>query len=242
MHRLYGAYAAVSFVLLSVLTTGLLCVTPGLHNRRRLGRVALRVAFWCIGVRFTVSGHEHVPAGPCMAVCNHASLLDGMILTTALPTRFTFPVHMGARRMPVFGLLIRRMGVCFVRNEVPHLAAVDVRGLIRRARAGESFAVFPEGNIGSQPGLRAFRDGAAFIAVHSGLQVLPCVIHGSRALFGRGNGGPKRQPIHVEILPPMAVRRGDRALAIPLTAEAKAAIQSALEQAGPGDARGRGGG
>ena len=159
-----------------------------------------------------------------MVVCNHASLLDGMILTTALPTHFTFPVHMGARTMPVFGLLIRRMGVTFVRNEVPQLAAVDVRRLVRRAQAGESFAIFPEGDIGDAPGLRPFKDGAAFIAAQAGLPIVPCVLRGSRALFGRGNGGPRRGPIHVEILPALPAPRGGRAQAAAATAEAKARI------------------
>lgn len=227
MRKLYGAYAAFTFVLLAVVTTALLCITPGLRNRRLLGRAALRVALFCIGVRFTVSGIEHVPAGPCMAVCNHASLLDGLILTTALPTRFTFPVHMGARKMPVFGLLIRRMGVTFVRNEVPHLAAVDVRSLIRRARAGESFAIFPEGNIGEAHGLREFKDGAGFIAAQAGMPVLPCVLSGSRALFGRGNAGPRRGPIHVEILPVIAAQTGGRRVATEITAAARSIIQKA---------------
>lgn len=224
MRTLYGVYAATTFVLLSVITTGLLCITPGLRNRRLLGRAALRVAFFCIGVRFTVSGQQHVPDGPCMAVCNHASLLDGMILTTALPTHITFLVHEGARKMPVFGLLIRRMGVTFVRNEIPHLAAVDVRKLIQRAQAGESFAIFPEGDIGNKPGLRPFKDGAAYIAARAGLQLLPCVLRGSYTLFGRGNGGPRRGPIHVEILEPLPIRRGGRVVATALTVEAKALI------------------
>ena len=229
MRKLYGAYAAVTFVVLSVITTGLLCITPGLRNRRLLGRAALRVAFVCIGVRFTVSGLGHVPRGPCMVVCNHASLLDGMILTTALPTHITFLVHEGARKMPVFGLLIRRMGVSFVRNEVPHLAAVDVRALIRRACGGESLAIFPEGDIGTEPGLRHFKDGAAFIAAHANLSLLPCVIEGSRALFGRGNGGARRGPIHVEVLPSMPARSGSRQDITQWTADAKAQIAVALD-------------
>lgn len=226
MRRLYGAYAAITFVLLSIITTGLLCITPGLRYRRLLGRAALRVAFFCIGVRFSVGGRQHVPDGPCMAVCNHASLLDGMILTTALPTQITFLVHEGARKMPVFGLLIRRMGVTFVRNEVPRLAAVDVRKLIRRAEAGESFAIFPEGDIGSKPGLRPFKDGAAFIASKAGLSLLPCVLRGSYTLFGRGNGGPRRGPIHVEILPALSVADGPRAQ---VTEDLKQRIASALQ-------------
>ena len=228
MRKLYGAYAATTFLLLSIITTGLLCITPGLRNRRLLGRAALRVAFFCIGVRFSVSGQQHVPAGPCMVVCNHASLLDGMILTTALPTHITFLVHEGARTMPVFGLLIRRMGVSFVRSEVPHLAAVDVRKLIRRAEAGESFAIFPEGDIGNAPGMRPFKDGAAFIAGKAGLQLLPCVLRGSYALFGRGNGGPQRGPIHVEILPALPVATGSRVQATEMTEALKQRIAGAL--------------
>ena len=41
---------------------------------------------------FTVKGADQLPAGQCVVVSNHASYLDGVVFTAALPAQFSFVI------------------------------------------------------------------------------------------------------------------------------------------------------
>jgi len=113
-----------------------------------------------IGSPIRVRGLEHLPEGPCVVVANHASYMDGLVLTAAIPARFSFVVQDGAANWPVVGLVIRRMGVIFINRTSAREGARQTRDLIRRLEQGESLAVFPEGTFRKEPGLMTFRNGA----------------------------------------------------------------------------------
>jgi len=85
-------------------------------------------------IPFRVRGLENLPPGPCIAVCNHASYLDGLIATAALPSRFTFLVQHAAADWPYVGLIIRRMKVSFVNRGSVRAAAQATRELIDRIK------------------------------------------------------------------------------------------------------------
>ncbi|GAC1630882.1 MAG: hypothetical protein NVS9B10_23710 [Nevskia sp.] len=184
---LYGLHAAAMFVVIVLLLfCPLLIVTPGLPRRRAIGRCAVRA--WCAAsfIPFRVKGLEHIPAGPCIAICNHASYLDGILLTAALPSRFTFLVQHGAADWPYVGTVVRRMGVRFVDRSSARAAAQATREMLDRVAAGESFAIFPEGTFRRAPALLPFQGGAFVIAARARAPVLPAVLHGSRRIFGEG--------------------------------------------------------
>ncbi len=204
LKTLYGLYTVAAFVIVILLVfCPVLIVVPWLPARRFIGRWAVRVWLLSIGVRFRVHGLEKVPAGPCVVVCNHASYVDGIALTAALPERFTFLVQHRAEHWPYIGLIIRRMAVCFVNRESPRSAARAALGLIREANRGGSLAVFPEGTFQKDPGLQPFYTGAFLIAVKSGCPVVPAVMRGTRALLHDGASWPSWSAIEIELFEPM---------------------------------------
>jgi 1-acyl-sn-glycerol-3-phosphate acyltransferase len=159
--RIYGAYAITAFVVVVLmLFCPLLIIAPTLRLRRVIGRVAVRTWLAAIFVPFRVRGLRNLPPEPCIALCNHASYVDGILFTAALPSRFTFLVQHRAADWPYVGLIIRRMGVTFVNRESAAPAARAVLGLIRHARNGGSLAIFPEGTFRQEPGLMPFFRGA----------------------------------------------------------------------------------
>lgn len=200
----YRAYAALAFVVVVLLLfCPVLILTPGLSRRRAIGRAAVRAWLISIGVRLSVKGLEHLPQGPCIALCNHASYVDGIVFTAALPSRYTFLVQHGAETWPYVGKIISRMGVRFVNREAPRAAAVAVRQLLRAAACGESLAIFPEGGFRVEPGLLPFYDGAFYIAGRAGIPVVPAIMRGTRFFFGEGQWLPRFSAIDVEILAPI---------------------------------------
>jgi 1-acyl-sn-glycerol-3-phosphate acyltransferase len=161
-----------------------------------------------------VRGREHLPDGPCIALSNHASYLDGPLLTAALPGRFTFVVQHGAADWALVGPIIRRMGVTFVNRGSARTGASQTRTLIRWLQEGRSLAIFPEGTFERPPGLLPFRKGAFLMAAHAGVPVVPAVIRGSRRLLGDGHRLLRWNPITIEFFAPI-VARGDHRHAAP---------------------------
>lgn len=234
---LYGLHAAAMFVVVVLLVfCPLLVVAPSLRLRREIGRFAVRAWAAASLMPFHIRGREHIPSGACIAVCNHASYLDGILLTAALPWRFTFLVQHKAGEWPYIGLVIRRMGVSLVNRESARAAALATRDMLDRARAGEPFAVFPEGTFRRAPELLPFQSGAFVIAARAGVPVLPCVLRGSRHIFGEGQRQLRWRPIEIEFFAPLQARDASREAADELRDAARAVV---LAHCGESDALAR---
>ena len=204
LQMLYGVYALTIFAIVIFGLSGpLILLAPTLAMRRACGRAGVHLAFLLIGAPIRVTGSQHLPAGTCIAVANHASYLDGIILTAALPARYTFVVQDGAASWPVVGLIIRRMGVSFINRSSPREGSRQTRALMRRLHEGESLAVFPEGTFKRGPGLLNFRDGAFLMAARTRTPVAPCVIRGTRTMLGDGQYLPRWSSLHIDVLPPV---------------------------------------
>lgn len=204
LDRLYGlmvtpVLAAVLFCVVSPLVI----LGPTLGVRRFIGRHGVRLALLCVGVPIRVRGRAHLPNRPCIAVANHASYIDGVVLTAALPAHYTFVVQDGAADWPLVGLVLRRMGVTFVNRSSARDGAAQTRALIRRVQDGESLAIFAEGTFEPEPGLLPFKKGAFLIAARAGVPVLPIGLRGTRRFFGERRKVPRWSAIDIELCAPI---------------------------------------
>ena len=133
LRSLYAIIAAPVFaVVLFLICCPLIVALPRLQWRRAMGRLSVRLSLGAIGVPIRVHGRQHLPQGPSVAVANHTSYLDGLVLTAALPGTFTFMVQDGAARWPVVGFVLRRMGVSFVNRTAVREGARQTRALLKR--------------------------------------------------------------------------------------------------------------
>jgi 1-acyl-sn-glycerol-3-phosphate acyltransferase len=204
LQKVYGVYALLAMAaVVGLFGAALVVLAPTLALRRTFGRWGSRAILSAAFVPFRVRGLEHLPPGPCVVVSNHASYLDGPILTAALPQRFTFVVQDGAEDWPFIGLVIRRMGVTFINRRSVKEAARQTRALIRRLQDGESLAIFVEGTFERAPGLLAFRNGAFLMAAHAKVPIVPAVLRGTRRLYGEGQRLPRHSSVEIELFPPI---------------------------------------
>jgi 1-acyl-sn-glycerol-3-phosphate acyltransferase len=199
----FGLYATAVFTAIALLTLGLVAVAPGLGIRRRLVRRAAAGVFRLTGTRPRVRGLSHIPAEPCIIVANHASYLDGPLLTAVLPPRFGFVIKREMTGVPLAHFLLRRIGSEFVERRDTHKSAADARRILLKARAQESLAFFPEGTFTPEPGLRRFHNGAFAAAARAQLAVVPVVIRGSRGMLPASRALPRRGRLEVIIKPPL---------------------------------------
>jgi 1-acyl-sn-glycerol-3-phosphate acyltransferase len=197
---LYAAYAWLAFVVCVLVAIFGALFLPGLERRRRWVSAAARVALILCRVRTTLDGLENLPPGHCIAVANHASYVDGVILQAFLPPRFSFVIKGEMQNVPVVHFLLRRIGARFVERFVSSGSSRDARRLLRAAAAGESLAFFPEGTFLNEPGLGRFRGGAFAAAIKGELPVVPVAIVGSRAILPGGTMRPRPGPVQIRIL------------------------------------------
>ena len=202
---LYGVYAWTTFLLLGSFTLLLLLLLPGLHVRRVVGGLCARAWLYIAAIRISFLNRHLLPSEPCVVVANHSSYIDGVILKAILPTRFAFVIKKEMVRVPLAGLLLRRIGAEFVDRFNRHSGAMDARRLMRAAVRGRSMVFFPEGTFASEPGLARFHGGAFTIAARAQLPVVPIAIRGARQILRGGALLPRPGRVEIEVLPLVAV-------------------------------------
>ncbi|GAA5107912.1 AMP-binding protein [Haloechinothrix salitolerans] len=202
------AFAAWCWSLLALIgapTLIALSVLPSLAARRAVVRSAARALAHLTGTPITVDGTDHLADTPaCVVVANHASFLDGIAMTAALPGQYTFVAGEVFEHKPFIGIVLRRTGTRFI-ERTQHLQSVaDTQRLIDDVRAGERLVIFPEGRLSPMTGLRPFHMGAFVIAAHAHQPVVPVAISGTRAMMRPDHGTViHRGAIHLVVGEPL---------------------------------------
>ena len=200
----YALYTWLIFVPCVSVAILCACLVPGLERRRRWVTACGRGFFALAGIRCTVTGTNRLPTSQCVVVANHASYLDGVILQSYLPPRFSYVIKGEVRKVPVLHFCLRRIGAHFVERHSATGSSRDARVLVRAAGSGESLAFFPEGTFVAEPGLGRFRPGAFVAAKKSSAPVVPVVIRGSRQILPAGTLLPAHGHLQIDILQPVA--------------------------------------
>ena len=192
-----------------------------------------RGLFRMLGLRFTVTGSEHVPrtGGAVMAI-NHIGYLDFTFAGLAARPAGRLVRFMAKKEVfdhRVSGPLMRGM------KHIP----VDRRGAagdsytaaVAALRAGEIVGVFPEATISQSYELKDFKTGAVRMAREAGVPLLPCVIWGSQRVFtkGRPKDLTRGTPIRVVVGEPFSPDPSADAAVV--TEELKRRMQVLLDEA-----------
>lgn len=199
----FGLYATLLFLILGLGALLALLFLPGVHRRRAFARGAARAFLSLAGMPVRVVNPERLPAAQCVVVANHASYLDGVVFTAALPPRFGFVIKREMNDVPLAGLLLRRLGSEFVERFNRNRGAADARRVLRNATNGHSLVFFPEGTFTKMPGLMKFHMGAFVIAARAGCPIVPAVVRGTRHALSPQGGLPRPGPIEITLLPPV---------------------------------------
>lgn len=214
----YGVAGWIAFLAVALPLVALVAVLPGLDRRRAAARHAARLVLFLMRARPRVAGLALLPPGPCIVVANHASYVDGMVLTASLPPRFGFVIKREMTRVPVAHFLLRRIGSQFVERFDTRRGAADARRILALAEARQSLAFFPEGTFRPEPGLRRFQSGAFAAAVRGDVPVVPVVIRGTRHMLAAGTLLPRMSRLEVIVKPPVRHNGEGDAVAVLRTA------------------------
>ncbi len=120
-------------------------------------------------------GHEHVPPGGALMLCNHLSYVDPVVLQIASPRPLRFVVFAGYARSPTVRFLFRALGVIPV---APNKPLKGIRLAVEAMQRGELVCVFPEGAISRTGQLMELKRGFEAMARQARAPVVPTVIDG----------------------------------------------------------------
>ena len=222
---LYALYGWFMLVLISVPTWILVVLAPFESWRRKLAHIGARALFTMTFTPLSVSGQEHLdPEEPHIIVANHASYLDGFIVTAALDIPIHFIVKGELARIMPVRILLQRFGVEFVDRVNGQKGASDVRRITLKSRNGQTIVFFPEGTFTTFEGLQPFRMGAFVTAARANVPVTPVAIRGARSIVRGSNWFPHRGRIAVTIRPPIAPSGEGWQVALDLRDAARAEI------------------
>lgn len=177
----------------------------------RLVQYTLRVLFWGWGLR--LSGQQHLPpSGPFLICSNHPSELDPVALGAALPFRPSFLAGHELEKYPVIFWLLNRFDPVLVRRGTTDIGAL--RACLRRLRAGDVMVIYPEGGVVQDRPLGELQSGAAFLAIRTGVPIVPAAISGITEIWPLGARFPAQWPgtarITIRLGPPLHPKPGER--------------------------------
>ena len=143
-----------------------------------------RVWSWMIlktsGIRVHVEGLENVTPNATAIYCvNHQSAMDIPVLFANLPVQFRFVAKRSLFNMPFMGWHLRRSGHIPVDRDRPREAMKSMKQVAKEIREGKSVLLFPEGHRGRDGKLLPFKAGSFYIAILSGVPIVPITINGT---------------------------------------------------------------
>lgn len=148
----------------------------------QFGRGIVNTVFH-IFFQYKVTGRENIPVDENFVVCaNHSSNLDPPFVGVAVEKQICYMAKEELFSFKPFGKLITALGAFPIKRGKSDISAL--RGAIRKIKSGQSVAVFPEGGRNNRKQLRRGKHGAALIAAHAEVKILPIGIAGKYRPFG----------------------------------------------------------
>ncbi len=164
---------------------------------------------WAVeGIAFTLSGVENIPrTGGAVIAVNHTGYLDF--------TYAGYPAYKRGRRkiryMAKKEVFDNKISGPIMRGlkhiPVDRAAGADsYRAAVESLTAGELVGVYPEATISRSFELKAFKSGAARMAIEAGVPIVPHVVWGAQRVWTKGHPkhlGRTNTPIFVGVCEPL---------------------------------------
>jgi 1-acyl-sn-glycerol-3-phosphate acyltransferase len=214
--RSLAAYVAIIVFVLVVGPLALMVAVP-LRLKGMLyeiGHAGAAIALTLAGIRYEVSGREHVPADEAVVFCsNHQSNVDPPVLYRALHRRLHILYKAGLRRIPILGTAMDIGGFVPVDRQNREHALISIDRAAASIRAGNSFLIFPEGTRSRTDQLLPFKKGGFIMAIKAQAPIVPVAISGGRGAMRKGSAVV--YPAHVRVrigapVPTMGLSLDDR--------------------------------
>lgn len=169
--------------------------------RSMKGLLAVLLRVYC---RMSIEGRRNIPVeGPFILAPTHRSIIDTPIAGAVYRQRMRF---MGADKWWAkhwFGRLLTALGAFPVTRGTADREAL--KRCIAVLEGGEPLVLFPEGERKSGPVVQPLFEGAAYLAMKTGVPVVPVGIGGSERVLPKGAKFVYPRKLYVVVGAPMHV-------------------------------------
>jgi len=146
------------------------------------GKTLLRIS----GVTVEVTGQENIPPNtPLIFMANHQSNFDILALLACIPVQFRWLSKKEVFYIPVMGHAMKRAGYISIDRENRTKAIRGLDEAAQKIKNGKAVMTFPEGTRSRDGKIRPFKKGMFYLAIKSGVPIIPLSIRGSRAIMPR---------------------------------------------------------
>lgn len=164
------------------------------------GRQWLRLS----GMRVRLRGMEQLdPRRTYIFIANHRSYLDTATLFCHLDRRIGLFAKKELLKVPILGFGMGFVNIMAIDRSNHERALQTVRAATERIRSGISFGVFAEGTRARPGELLPFKKGAFYMALETGVSVVPVAMKNTDVLMGKGTNVARAGTIEMVILPPI---------------------------------------
>ena len=156
-----------------------------------------------------VTGMEHIPpTGGAILASNHLSVVDSIFLPLMLDRPLTFAAKseyftgktVGQRLTGAYLRATKQLSV----DRASSRAAQDMLdAALALLRSGELFGIYPEGTRSPDGRLYRGRTGIGWLALTSGLPVIPVAMMGTDRVLPPGRKVPRVHPVSIRIGKPL---------------------------------------
>ncbi len=158
------------------------------------------------GLDIEVRGRENFPDQGGLFLFNHTSNFDIFILFGTFPEK---AIKFGAKgelfKIPILSMAMRRLGILPIERKNRKKVLQVYKSAEQRMKAGENFALAPEGTRMKDYALGSFRNGPFLFAVGAQSPIIPVVIAGALPIMPPRsilvNPGVWKRKVIIQILP-----------------------------------------
>ena len=130
---------------------------------------------------------------------NHASALDIPVLYASLPFQFRIVHKKELLSYPVIGWHLKRSGQVCVDQQNPARSVGQIKSVVRTLKNGMPLVIFPEGGRTADGHIQPFLDGAFFMAIKAGVDIVPIALVGTYELLPMDTFHIKSRPVEMRV-------------------------------------------
>ena len=226
---LFVVYVVIAILLIPIIVFCFLAKWP--QPIIPLGKGAVRLGKWILGMSLEVSGLESVDRKESYVfMCNHLSALDGPLLFMIIPQPIRVILKKESFRIPIIGQAMRLVGFVPVDRKGLRGGKKSIDQAARLIREkGYSFLIFPEGTRSRDGKLQVFKRGGFFLALNSQAAVVPVSIQGTFELMPKASFFIKKGRVKINFHPAVPVQGLNNDALPQVMDKVRGRVQSGLE-------------
>lgn len=225
----------IIYIFLALLITPVLLISFILRITKPLYwyvKAAIGIAPKILGIKVKVSGRENIDRNQTyIFMANHLSFMDGPLLLWLIPHHARIIFKKELIWIPIIGQGMKYVQFIPVDRKGKEGGKTAIKKAAHMVRSrGFSFLIFPEGTRTRTGRMGDFRRGGFFLALESGVPILPVTISGAFDLMPKGKFRIHRGKIQVNFHPSIPIEDYDMERMPALMDRVRLQISSSLRE------------